>query len=66
MARITLQGFLCERCGHKWVPREEETPRVCPRCKSPYWDRPRRDLRLSKLNTKGIIRTRNRIKITSV
>jgi NADH pyrophosphatase NudC (nudix superfamily) len=42
MARITLQGFQCERCGHKWVPREDETPRVCPKCKSPYWDRPRR------------------------
>jgi hypothetical protein len=42
MAEITLKGYQCERCGHKWVPREEEYPRVCPRCKSPYWDTPRR------------------------
>lgn len=42
MGRITLQGFECERCGHKWVPREEGNPRVCPRCKSPYWDIPRK------------------------
>lgn len=40
---ITVMGYRCERCGHEWVPREAETePRVCPKCKSPYWDRPRR------------------------
>ena len=22
MARVTLQGFQCERCQHTWVPRE--------------------------------------------
>lgn len=44
MARIKLDGFECERCGHQWVPRERgEEPRVCPKCKSPYWDRPRKD-----------------------
>ena len=37
--------FKCERCEHEWVPRNvEETPRVCPKCKSPYWDRPRQNL----------------------
>ena len=25
-----------------WVPRREEKPRVCPKCKSPYWDKPRK------------------------
>ena len=37
-------GFRCERCGHEWVPRNQEhAPKVCPnpKCKSPYWDRPR-------------------------
>lgn len=43
MARVMLPGFRCERCDHEWVPREkDETPRVCPKCKSPYWDRPRK------------------------
>jgi len=43
MARIQLSGYKCERCGHMWVPRKEkETPRVCPKCKSPYWDRVRK------------------------
>jgi hypothetical protein len=42
MGEITLKGFMCERCGHKWVPiKENAAPKVCPRCKSPYWDRPR-------------------------
>lgn len=38
---ITLKGYKCERCGHVWVPQSEEKPRVCPKCKSPYWDKPR-------------------------
>jgi len=33
----------CKRCGHKWRPRQDEPPTVCPnpKCKSPYWDKPR-------------------------
>src|SRR5437899_11414927 len=38
---IALEGFRCARCGHEWVPRKDEVPRVCPRCKSPFWDRER-------------------------
>jgi predicted Zn-ribbon and HTH transcriptional regulator len=45
MAKIQLWGWRCERCGHEWVPRQDakEEPRVCPKCKSPYWKRPRKD-----------------------
>jgi hypothetical protein len=37
-------GYRCERCGHEWVPRGDLNiePRVCPKCKSPYWDRERK------------------------
>jgi DNA-directed RNA polymerase subunit RPC12/RpoP len=44
MPTITLKGYLCERCGHKWVPKEDTRgkPKVCPKCKSPYWDTPRK------------------------
>jgi hypothetical protein len=43
MAKIKIWGFRCERCGHEWAPREpNEAPTVCPKCKSPYWNRPRR------------------------
>jgi DNA-directed RNA polymerase subunit RPC12/RpoP len=46
MARvpITVLGYKCERCGHEWIPRGdvERDPRVCPKCKSPYWNKPRK------------------------
>ena len=39
---VLLKGCRC-RCGHEWLPRNRsERPRVCPRCKSPNWDRPPR------------------------
>ena len=41
--KITVLGYRCERCEWEWVPRGENAPRVCPKCKSPYWDRPRRE-----------------------
>ena len=44
MAEITLRGYRCERCGHEWVPRlTGQMPTVCPKCKSPFWNRPRKD-----------------------
>src|SRR5205814_370507 len=40
---ITILGHRCERCGHEWLPKgRDREPEVCPRCKSPYWNRPRR------------------------
>ena len=48
MAKVKIDGFQCERCEHRWVPENiDKPPRVCPKCKSPYWDRPRQ-----KANTK--------------
>lgn len=44
-----IRAFRC-RCGHEWVPqdlRAEERPRVCPRCKSPRWDKPYRFRRVN-------------------
>jgi len=41
MAKVMLSGWQCERCGHIWLPTSQEEPRVCPRCKSPYWNKPR-------------------------
>lgn len=51
MAAITIEvpGFECERCGHRWIarkcrnrPQSTEPPRICPGCKSPWWDTPKR------------------------
>ena len=36
---IKIKGYKCERCGHEWAPRSEEIPIICPKCKSPYWNR---------------------------
>ena len=29
----------CTRCNHSWVQRSFDVPTVCPKCKSPYWNR---------------------------
>ena len=44
---IEVSELCCKRCGHQWVPRKKEV-RVCPRCKSPYWDKEREVLSESK------------------
>ena len=36
--RIEVDGFRCARCDHEWIPRKPGHPRVCPKCKSPFWD----------------------------
>lgn len=42
---VQLLGCRC-RCGHEWLPRDgawpQERPRVCPKCKTPNWDRPKK------------------------
>lgn len=44
MGKVQVEANKCERCGHVWMPRNnKEVPRVCPKCKSPYWNRPRRE-----------------------
>src|SRR5271166_6198623 len=47
MARvpITVMGFRCERCGYEWIPRNgDQEPATCPKCRSPYWNRPRKSM----------------------
>ena len=36
---MSIEKQWCKRCGHSWYPRSEDTIKVCPECKSPYWDR---------------------------
>jgi ribosomal protein L37E len=42
--KIVLEGWICKRCGHKWIPKKKDVPRSCPnpKCRSIYWDRPRK------------------------
>lgn len=39
IGEVLLPGCRC-RCGHEWLPRKNEKPDVCPKCKSPRWDKP--------------------------
>ena len=48
----TVNAFRCLRCGHEWIPRAnmneltgtvKDKPRLCPKCKSAYWDRPKKN-----------------------
>lgn len=32
--------LVCKRCGYKWN-QKLESPKRCPNCISPYWDKPR-------------------------
>lgn len=42
MKRIRLKYLNCLKCGHKWTPRTSDV-RICPKCKSAYWDLPKKD-----------------------
>jgi NAD-dependent SIR2 family protein deacetylase len=49
MEQIVIPKLSCTRCKDKktgdpfsWIPRVEH-PKTCPNCKSPYWDRPRKE-----------------------
>jgi DNA-directed RNA polymerase subunit RPC12/RpoP len=51
MGIIQVRAFKCERCGQIWTSRntkdkpedpEKYQPKVCPKCKSPYWNTPRK------------------------
>lgn len=38
----TVLAYVCERCDHEWIPRNETAlPKVCPFCKNPNWNKPR-------------------------
>lgn len=55
--KISIWQYICERCEHKWLPRDAESdepklPRVCPKCKSPYWNSPRKDAKVSNTKVK--------------
>ena len=47
-----MKGFQCTRCNHIWIPRNKGKPLVCPKCKSPYWDKLRQSETKKKVNWK--------------
>lgn len=37
----TIVPLTCTRCDHSWTPRNPGLPVACPKCRSPYWNKPR-------------------------
>ena len=55
VTKIKLDGYKCDRCGHIWLPRvygETADPVICPKCKSPYWNRPRESSKIPHKESK--------------
>ena len=48
MAYVTIEGYMCERCNYRWGTRNgtgvrtKPDPAHCPKCKTKYWNQPRR------------------------
>lgn len=53
MQQVPLPKLHCYRCLYSWVPVRSPV-RICPRCKSKYWDVPK--LRLVKLGRRSGIK----------
>ena len=45
-----MKIFKCLRCEHEWASKQDR-PTVCPKCKTPYWDKVKKK---EKLITKHI------------
>ncbi len=43
---------ICLRCSHRWISRKQNSePRVCAKCRSPYWNTPRQRERLANVTS---------------
>lgn len=51
MIDIKIQYLKCNRCGHEWIPRSPNYPKVCAKCNSPYWNK-KRSMNMKKKITK--------------
>lgn len=49
---VTKIECKCERCGHEWIPLLQ-APNVCPKCKSPYWNHPKKEKKLKVIKAQG-------------
>lgn len=40
---MLMEKRICLRCDHGWYPRKEGASVQCPRCRSPYWNIPKKE-----------------------
>ena len=33
-----MKRLQCSKCNHQWIPRTDDLPATCPRCKSYSWN----------------------------
>lgn len=43
--KVTIEELECLRCSHRWWPKINDDgksvhPGTCPKCRSPYWEKP--------------------------
>ena len=51
---MKIKIYKCNRCKHEWAARKKcyfTKPRMCPKCKNTYWDKPRK----RKVKIKNIV-----------
>lgn len=39
---MDIRIVTCNRCEHSWATRKKKDPKWCPKCKSPYWNKERK------------------------
>lgn len=52
-----MKKYTCFRCDYSWIPRVSK-PTVCPKCKSPYWRKPRVTIEEQQENS-NLVKPRN-------
>jgi len=45
--KIKIIKIKCFKCGHSWIPRKPDV-RMCPKCKTPYFDVERKKEKLGE------------------
>lgn len=43
---MAIKILRCKRCNHEWASRKPDRVKVCPKCKSPYFDRERKPIKV--------------------
>jgi len=51
----------CLRCGHRWFTRKKGSPKVCGKCRSPYWNKKKTRITVMGRSKKKILTTEERL-----
>lgn len=60
MPQTQVPAWECNRCGHIWVGRnwpsrdDGEKPMLCPKCRTPYWDTPRKRVPMNRAQRRKV------------